>query len=315
MVVEGTSLKHRSFADLIDYVCRDDVIVMNDSKVLPARLTGKKETGGRIEVLLTEYKGEDRWECLIKAKNLREGTHLFFPCSVLEGVVDRRIEGGRFEVVFQPSDSMYDIIHDIGEMPVPPYIKEKLEDKGMYQTVYAREDGSIAAPTAGLHFTRKHLSELRTKGVELLTVTLHVNIGTFLPVRTEDVSNHKMAPEYIRITTEAAEKLNHARTCGRKILAVGTTTLKALESACDDQGQITSFEGKSDLFIYPGHDFKSGITGLVTNFHLPKSTLIMLVSAFAGRDTIMKAYESAVENGYKFYSFGDAMLVMREGNV
>lgn len=312
IVLRADRLEHRAFRDLAGYLSKGDVLILNDSKVIPARLFGRKETGGKIEVLLIKKEGRNTWECLIKGKNLRPNTKLIFVGQRLEGIVRNRIEGGRYKVEFFSEGRVEDVIQKIGEMPTPPYIKGFLKKPERYQTVYAKENGSIAAPTAGLHFTDHMLSELKTKGVETLSITLHVSIGTFLPVRTDDIMEHRMEPEYFKVNGDAARKINLAKDNGKKIFAVGTTTVKALESACNDSGKILAKEGESDLFIHPGYEFKSGLDGLLTNFHLPKSTLLMLVSAFAGRETIMHAYETAIKRSYRFYSFGDAMLILRE---
>jgi S-adenosylmethionine:tRNA ribosyltransferase-isomerase len=311
MVIRNDKIEHKTFRDLVGYLGRGDVLVLNDSKVLPARLLGKKETGGKVELLLINRGEGNRWECLIKGKNIKSGTKLSFADNKLGSIVRDSIQGGRFMVEFLAEDDLSEIIQEIGEMPIPPYIKNKPEDPLRYQTVYAKENGSIAAPTAGLHFTEQILGELKTKGVEIVNITLHVSIGTFLPVKEQDITIHVMEPEHFKIEANAVSKINTARVNGNKILAVGTTTLKALESACNKAGEILETEERSDLFIYPGYDFKSNIDALLTNFHLPKSTLLMLVMAFAGRDNIMKAYRTAVENSYRFYSFGDAMLILR----
>lgn len=310
MVLGRDSIQHRTFSDLPEYLQEGDVLVINDSKVIPVRLFGRKKTGGKIEALLVKRMKKEIWECLISGKNIRNGTTLVFG-DRLHGVVHSEITGGRFEVEFPLEEDVEDIIKSIGVMPTPPYIKKILKEPDMYQTVYAREDGSIAAPTAGLHFTPRLLEELKGRGVEIIPITLHVSIGTFLPVKTTNIEEHTMEPEYFRIDTESAMKISQAKTEGKRIIAVGTTTVKALESACSESGDIPETEGESDLFIYPGYEFRSGINALLTNFHLPRSTLIMLVSAYAGRDRIMEAYTAAIEHAYRFYSFGDGMLIVR----
>jgi S-adenosylmethionine:tRNA ribosyltransferase-isomerase len=310
MILGRNDIEHRTFSDLPEYLQEGDVLVINDSKVIPVRLFGKKKTGGKIEALLVKRKKGTIWECLLSGKNIRRGTILIFG-ERIHGVVHSEITGGRFEVEFPREEDVEDMIRSMGVMPTPPYIKEVLKESGMYQTVYAKEDGSIAAPTAGLHFTPRLLEELKGKGVEILPITLHVSIGTFLPVKTTNIEKHKMEPEYFRIGSETAAKISQAKTNGKRIIAVGTTTVKTLESACSETGDIPETEGESDLFIYPGHEFRSGVNALLTNFHLPRSTLIMLVSAYAGRDRIMKAYKAAIEQAYRFYSFGDGMLIMR----
>lgn len=311
MVLGRDGISHRIFSDLPKYLQDGDVLVINDSKVVPVRLLGKKETGGKVEALLVKRKRGAVWESLISGKNIRNGTTLVFG-GRLHGVVRSEIEGGRFELEFSQEKDVENIIQSIGVMPTPPYIKDILTEPDMYQTVYARENGSIAAPTAGLHFTSRVLEDLMGRGVEIVPITLHVSIGTFLPVKTLKIEEHTMEPEHFRIDMDSARKIMQAKENGNKIVAVGTTTVKALESACNESGEISEIEGESDLFIYPGYEFKSGIHGLLTNFHLPRSTLIMLVSAYAGRDRIMEAYREAIEHSYSFYSFGDGMLIQRD---
>jgi S-adenosylmethionine:tRNA ribosyltransferase-isomerase len=310
MILGRNTIQHRVFTDLPEYLEHGDVLVVNDSKVVPVRLFGKKETGGKVEALLVRKKEGRLWDCLISGKNVRRGTSLIFG-ERLYGTVQNRIAGGRFEVEFSQENDVEKIIQTIGVMPTPPYIKEILKEPDMYQTVYAKEDGSIAAPTAGLHFTQRLLEELNKKGVVIAPITLHVSVSTFLPVKSDKIQEHTMEPEYFRIGAESTRKIKQAKTNGNKLIAVGTTSVKALESACGESGDISETEGESDLFIYPGHEFRSGIDALLTNFHLPRSTLIMLVSAFAGRDRIMESYSEAVEHSYRFYSFGDGMLIQR----
>jgi S-adenosylmethionine:tRNA ribosyltransferase-isomerase len=311
MVLEGSRIHHRTFKDLHHYLEPGDILVLNDSKVLPARIFGKKDTGGKVEALLITKVDDNTWECMIKGKNVREDSHLIFGEGDLNGTVIERVEGGRFLIEFEEEQNLAEIFHRIGVMPTPPYIKELLEDQSRYQTVYAREDGSIAAPTAGLHFTEEYLETLRQMGARIITITLHVSVGTFLPVKKKYIKEHKMEPEFFKIDSKTAEEINNAKSQGSRIFAVGTTTMKALESACDEEGNLSEFQGESNLFIYPGYRFKTGLFGLLTNFHLPKSTLIMLVSAFAGKDTIFKAYSEAISQEYRFYSFGDAMLILK----
>jgi len=311
MVLRNDLILHKTFRDLVGFLSEGDVLVLNDSKVLPSRLLGRKETGGKVEVLLIKEEKESIWECLIKGKNIRENTKLILGEGRLEGNVRRKIEGGRYEVEFFSEDNIENIIQEIGKMPTPPYIKELLKKPERYQTVYAKENGSIAAPTAGLHFTEPLLNELKKKCIDIVDITLHVSIGTFLPVKNPDITKHRMEQEYFKVDQLAARKVNQAKNNGSKIFAVGTTTVKALESACNDSGEIFEMEGMSDLFIYPGHEFKFDFDGLLTNFHLPRSTLLMLVSAFTSRDKILNAYRVAIENSYKFYSFGDAMLILK----
>lgn len=311
MVLSGNKTQHRFFRDLKEYLGSGDVLVLNDSKVLPARIFGKKETGGKVEALLITKEGEYTWECLIKGKNIKENSQLVFGEEDLLATVKERIEGGRYKLEFEPNSDFSKILQKIGTMPTPPYIKEILKDQNRYQTVYARSKGSIAAPTAGLHFTEDFLAELEEKGVEIVKLTLHVSVGTFLPVKKEYIKEHKMEPEFFKIDSETASKINQAKDEGKGVYAVGTTSLKALESACDKRGRVSKYEGESDLFIYPGYDFKFDYDGLLTNFHLPQSTLLMLVCAFAGKNTIFEAYSEAMANSYRFYSFGDAMLILK----
>ncbi len=311
MVLQNEKIQHKTFRDLVGYLEKGDVLVLNDSKVLPVRLYGRKETGGKVELLLIKRGEGTKWESLIKGKNIRENTKVILGEDRLEGIVKRRIEGGRFEIEFLSEENIEDIIQEIGKMPIPPYIKEPLVKPERYQTIYANEIGSIAAPTAGLHFTIPILNKLKKKGIEIVNITLHVGLGTFLPVKNHDIKKHNFEPEYFQVYAETARKINYAKKHGNKIFAVGTTTVRALESACNDSGEIVEINGESNLFIYPGYEFKTNLDRLLTNFHLPKSTLLMLVSAYAGRNTIMKAYKVAIENSYRFYSFGDAMLIMK----
>lgn len=311
LMVVGRKIEHRIFRDLIDYLSEGDVLVLNDSKVLPARLFGKKKTGGKAEVLLISKKKDNLWDCLIKGKNIRENTRIIFSENRLEGIVKSKSAKGKYKIEFLSNDKLEEVIREIGEMPTPPYIKEVLDDDKRYQTVYAKEDGSIAAPTAGFHFTAQLLDKIEKKGIDIVHITLHVSIGTFLPVKSDDIREHRMEPEHFEIDASSAQRINSAKSKGRKIFACGTTSAKALESACDPNGELKDIKGESDLFIYPGYEFRSGINALLTNFHLPKSTLLMLVSAFAKRDRIMRVYKEAIENSYRFYSFGDAMLILR----
>ncbi|VVB88682.1 S-adenosylmethionine:tRNA ribosyltransferase-isomerase [uncultured archaeon] len=307
LLVLGKYIEHRHFADIIDYFEKGDTLVLNDSKVVPAKLTGKKSTGGHIEALVVSKSGAG-YECLIRGKNISEGTKLYFgglEATILE--VIKNENANRYLVGFSCNGNLDNILEKIGEAPLPPYIKKKLDDRDRYQTVYSREKGSVAAPTAGLHFTNELLNRIKDKGVNIAYVTLHVSIGTFSPVKVENIEYHKMEPEYFSINEENAKLINGTR---GKLVAAGTTTVKALESACMD-GRIAAKEEKSRLFIYPPYTFRSGIDAMITNFHLPKSTLLMLVSAFAGRERLMAAYSEAIMHSYRFYSFGDAMLVLK----
>jgi len=302
MVLYENEIEHCRFFEVIKYLDRGDTLVINDSKVIPARLKGKKMTGGKVEALLVKEKEKSVWECLIKGKNIREGTELIFK-EIRGKVIDRN---DKFLVKFY-TDDMLSYLEKHGEVPLPPYIKKELKEKGSYQTIYAKKEGSIAAPTAGLHFSNELLEKIRKKGINIAPITLHVSIGTFAPVRSEDITEHSMDAEYFEIPEKSAEMINNTE---GKVVTVGTTTVKALETSSSN-GKVIPSGGWSDLFIYPSYKFKSPIKAMITNFHLPKSTLLMLVCAFAGRERILKAYEEAIANKYRFYSFGDAMLVFR----
>lgn len=302
------AVEHKHFYDLVDELRAGDVLVFNDSKVIPARLYGKRvPTGGKVEVLLLTPVGEDRWEVLVKpGKKALPGTTIEFPGGLQAEVLDRTDFGGR--VVHFTYDGVFDdIIDKIGEMPLPPYIHEKMEDPNEYQTVYARERGSAAAPTAGLHFTDELLQKIRDKGVEEVFVTLHVGLGTFRPVEEENIEDHQMHSEFYSITPEAADAINRAKAEGRRIIAVGTTSIRTLESA-GTTGKLKAGSGWTNIFIYPGFTFHI-VDALVTNFHLPESTLLMLISALSTREQILHAYETAVKEKYRFFSFGDAMFI------
>lgn len=302
------AVEHKHFYDLVDELQAGDVLVFNDSKVIPARLYGKRvPTGGKVEVLLLTPVGEDRWEVLVKpGKKALPGTTIEFPGGLQAEVLDRTDFGGR--VVHFTYDGVFDdIIDQIGEMPLPPYIHEKMEDPDEYQTVYARERGSAAAPTAGLHFTDELLQKIRDKGVEEVFVTLHVGLGTFRPVEEENIEDHQMHSEFYSITPEAADAINRAKAEGRRIIAVGTTSIRTLESA-GTTGTLKAGSGWTNIFIYPGFTFHI-VDALVTNFHLPESTLLMLISALSTRERILHAYDIAVREKYRFFSFGDAMFI------
>ena len=302
-------ISHRHFADIIDYLNKDDVLVINDTKVIPARLIGtKEETGAVIEVLMFKNIDGDIWECLCKpAKRVKEGTIIKFSDSLSAKCVGIFDEGIR-HVEFIYNGIFMEILDQLGEMPLPPYIHEKLSEKDRYQTVYAKNIGSAAAPTAGLHFTNELLEKIKEKGVKVVSVTLHVGLGTFRPVNVEDVEKHKMHSEYYKMTDEVADILNNAKNKGNKIISVGTTSTRVLETIISKYNKFVGCSGFTDIFIYPGYKFK-GIDELITNFHLPKSTLIMLVSALAGKENIMNAYKEAVKLEYRFFSFGDAMFI------
>lgn len=305
---ETGAVEHKVFYELIDELHEGDVLVFNDSRVIPARLYGKRvPTGGKVEVLLLTPVGEDTWEVLVKpGKKALPGTTIEFPEGLTAHVVDRTDFGGRV-VRFEYDGIFDDIIDRIGEMPLPPYIHEKLDDPNEYQTVYANERGSAAAPTAGLHFTDDMLQRIREKGVQEVFVTLHVGLGTFRPVEEENIEDHEMHSEFYSITKEAADTINKAKAEGRRIIAVGTTSIRTLESA-STTGILAAGSGWTNIFIYPGYTFHM-VDALVTNFHLPESTLLMLISALSTREKILQAYETAVQEKYRFFSFGDAMFI------
>ena len=303
------AIKHTHFHDILNELQKGDILVLNDTKVIPARLIGsKEETKAVIELLLLKDLGEDTWECLSRpAKRLKEGTIINFS-SKLKAQVLAKYPEGIVHVKLIYEGILMEILDELGEMPLPPYIHEKLTDKDRYQTVYAKNIGSAAAPTAGLHFTKELLNELQKKGVEILFVTLHVGLGTFRPVEVENVLEHHMHSEYYEMTKSVADKLNQAKKDHRKIYAVGTTSTRVLETITHKYHEFKACTGNTDIFIYPGFEF-TAIDGLITNFHLPKSTLLMLVSALATREIILKAYEEAIKNNYRFFSFGDAMFI------
>ena len=303
-------IEHRIFRDITDYLRPGDALVINDTKVIPARLFGEKEgTGRQVEFLLLNKLSYDTWEIIMRpGKKLRIGDRVLFGDELTAEILEKQADGitrGRFsfEGVFE------EILDRLGNMPLPPYITERLEDKGRYQTVYARESGSAAAPTAGLHFTPALLERIQAMGVDVIPVLLHVGLGTFRPVKVEEIENHAMHSEFFSVSQEAAEKINAVRERGGRIIAVGTTSVRTLESAADECGRVKAGTGNTSIFIYPGYQFRC-VDGLVTNFHLPESTLIMLVSAFLGREKTLAAYETAVRERYRFFSFGDAMLVV-----
>jgi S-adenosylmethionine:tRNA ribosyltransferase-isomerase len=304
-------IRHQMFVQLIDHLKPGDVLVFNDSKVLPARLFGvKEETGAKVEILLLRQLDTDVWETLAKpGKRLAVGTRIRFGNSELTGIVESVTAGGERVVRFEYQGIFQEVLDRLGEMPLPPYIKTRLEDKGRYQTVYAAHEGSVAAPTAGLHFTQPFFERLKAYGVELAFVTLHVGLGTFRPVKMERIEEHRMHAEYFIVNESTADQLRRAKAEGRRVIAVGTTPTRVLESVMRQRGKMTAASGWTDIFIYPGYTFQA-IDGLLTNFHLPKSTLLMLVSALAGRENILRAYAQAVKEKYRFFSFGDAMLIL-----
>ncbi len=301
---------HHRFREIGEYLNPGDCLVLNNTKVIPARLLGRKEdTGANVEVLLLKRRENDIWETLVKpGKKLRPGARLEFGEGLLYAEVLEVVEEGNRLVKFYYEGIFEEVLDRLGEMPLPPYITHKLKDKNRYQTVYAKYEGSAAAPTAGLHFTRELLQELEDKGISIAYVTLHVGLGTFRPVKVENVLEHHMHTEYYQVTTEAAEKINQAKKSGHRVICVGTTSCRTIESAADENGYLTENCGDTDIFIYPGYRFKV-LDCLITNFHLPESTLLMLVSALAGKEHILAAYEEAVKEKYRFFSFGDAMFI------
>ncbi len=307
---ESGNIEHKHFYDIIDYLNPGDLLVCNDSRVLPARIFGiKDETGARVEFLLLKQISGNRWETLCKpGKKAREGAKFSFGNGIMSATVEKVKDDGNRIVSFECDDNFFAVLDKIGQMPLPPYITEKLKDRERYQTVYSHELGSAAAPTAGLHFTDELLEKIKAKGVNVAYVTLHVGLGTFRPVKVDDVTNHKMHSEHYEIPEVTARLINETKKNGKRVIAVGTTSCRTLESVASFFGEIKPCNGFTDIFIYPGYEFKV-LDGLITNFHLPESTLIMLVSAFAGYDNIMNAYNTAVEEKYRFFSFGDAMFI------
>ena len=307
---EHKTIEHKIFKDIIDYLQPGDCLVRNNTKVIPARLYGvKEETGANVEFLLLKRVDGDIWEVMVKpGRKLMPGVRVEFGNGLLKAEILEKLEDGNRKVKFEYNGIFNEILNEIGLMPLPPYIHEKLKEKDRYQTVYAKYEGSAAAPTAGLHFTDELFEKLKEKGVEVANVTLHVGIGTFRPVKVENIEEHDMHSEHFYIKSEDAEKINKAKREGHRVIAVGTTSCRVLESIADENGYVKEVEGDTNIFIYPGYKFKC-LDALITNFHLPESTLIMLVSALAGKDFIMKAYEEAVKEQYKFFSFGDAMFI------
>jgi len=322
MVLKGNEIEHKRFYDILDYLKEGDTLVVNDSKVIPARIYGEKvrdsskefvSEASKIETLLLKQKETDKWEVLLRpAKKIKIGGKIRYG-EMLTATVEAVVEDGNRIVSFdydrEKYTNIYEVLNIIGSMPLPPYITEKLKDKDRYQTVYARENGSAAAPTAGLHFTKELLAKIEAKGVKIVPVMLHVGLGTFRPVKEDRITDHIMHSEFITVTPEAANTINERRRAGGRTIAVGTTSLRTLESASSDDGLVHPISADTGIFIYPGYKFKA-IDALITNFHLPESTLIMLVSALCGRDTVMNAYKTAVDEKYRFFSFGDAMLIL-----
>lgn len=303
-------IEHKVFRDIVDYLNPGDCLVINNTKVIPARLYGVKEgTEAKIEILLLKRKENDVWETLVKpGKKCKVGTWISFGDGILRGEVIDIVEEGNRLIQFHYEGIFEEILDRLGQMPLPPYITHQLQDKNRYQTVYAKYDGSAAAPTAGLHFTPELLQQVRDKGVQIAEVTLHVGLGTFRPVKETDVLKHHMHSEFYRIEQEEADKINAAKESGHRVIAVGTTSTRTMEAAADESGRLSACSGWTEIFIYPGYRFKV-IDALITNFHLPESTLVMLVSALAGREHVLSAYETAVQEKYRFFSFGDAMFI------
>lgn len=313
---ELKTIEHRHFYDIIDYLDENTLLVLNNTKVLPARLYGQKDTGAKIEVFLLEAQKDKLWSCLIKpSKRIKPDTIITISSELKVRAVKKLEDAGEWLIELIYDGDLFEILHRVGNIPLPPYIERKLQseelkrfDMNRYQTVYAKNEGSVAAPTAGLHFTQEILEKLKSKGVDITYITLNVGIGTFRPVKCENILDHKMHSETFEITQDAADKINEAKKSGKKIVAVGTTTVRTLETAYQKYGCIQACHDHSELFIYPPYEFKV-IDNLITNFHLPKSTLLMLVSALAGKDFIFKAYNEAIKNKYRFFSYGDCMFI------
>ena len=307
---ETGEMEHRVFHDIVEYLHEGDCLVLNNTKVIPARLMGtKKDTGATIEVLLLKRRENDIWETLVKpGKKAKTGTVITFGDGLLTGTVVDIVDEGNRLIQFSYEGIFEEVLDKLGEMPLPPYITHKLQDKNRYQTVYAKYEGSAAAPTAGLHFTKELLAQVAAKGVKIAYVTLHVGLGTFRPVKEENVLEHHMHSEFYQVTPEAAKLINDTKAAGGRVICVGTTSCRTIESAADQNGVVQAGCGDTEIFIYPGYQFKM-IDELITNFHLPESTLLMLVSALAGKENIMHAYEEAVKEKYRFFSFGDAMYI------
>lgn len=304
------NIEHRRFRDIGEYLRAGDCLVINDTKVIPARLIGQREdTGGKMEFLLIEKKKDDIWEVMVNpGRRAAVGRRFIFGDGILIGEILARTENGTRLAYFEYEGLFEEVLDKIGITPLPPYIHASLEDRDRYQTVYAKYDGSVAAPTAGLHFTPELIGKIRDQGVDIANITLHVGIGTFRPVKTENIEDHNMHSESYYVTKEAADTINTTREAGGRIIAVGTTSCRTLESVSDEHGRIHGGYGRTDIFIYPGYKFKA-IDGLITNFHLPESTLLMLVAAFMGREEALRVYAEAIENRYRFFSFGDAMFI------
>ena len=308
---ESGNISHHIFKDIIDYLNPEDCLVINDTKVIPARLYGSKiGTDAQIELLLLKRKENDIWETLVKpGKKAKPGTRISFGDGLLVGEIMDIVEEGNRLIQFHYDGIFEEILDQLGEMPLPPYITHKLQDRNRYQTVYAKHEGSAAAPTAGLHFTKELMEEIQAMGVKIAHVTLHVGLGTFRPVKVDDVTQHHMHSEFYVVEEDQARIINDTKAAGHRVISVGTTSCRTLESAADENGILQAKSGWTEIFIYPGYQFKC-IDGLITNFHLPESTLLMLVSALAGKENVMNAYEEAVKERYRFFSFGDAMVIL-----
>jgi S-adenosylmethionine:tRNA ribosyltransferase-isomerase len=308
---ESGKLEHRVFKDVVDYLRPGDCLVINDTRVIPARLFGvKADTGAKIEVLLLKRRDQNIWETLVKpGRKCRPGTEIVFGEGLLRGTVLDVVEEGNRLIRFSFEGIFEEILDRLGQMPLPPYITHQLQDKNRYQTVYAKHDGSAAAPTAGLHFTKELLQQVQDMGVKIAHVTLHVGLGTFRPVKVDNILDHHMHSEFYMVEEAEAKKINDTRAAGGRVICVGTTSCRTVESAAGEDGKVRAGSGWTDIFIYPGYKFKV-LDCLITNFHLPESTLVMLVSALAGREQVLEAYEAAVKEGYRFFSFGDAMIIV-----
>ena len=304
MILNQNSILHRHFKDIIDYFTQDDVLVLNNTKVIPARLFGRKKTGGKIEVLLITKKSTKEWSCLIKGKNINKGTEISFTTGIKGTILSK--DNYNIKITFNKNIDSW--LEKNGQMPTPPYIKEKLTDTSRYNTVFAEKLGSIAAPTAGLHFTPELLEKIRAKGVHIVFITLHAGLGTFLSVKEQNIENHHMHSEFFEISKKTAAIINTRK---RKLFICGTTALRCLESACDKNGRIIPKSGFTHLFVYPPYKFKLSFDGIITNFHLPKSTLFMLISVIVGREKLLETYQTAIQEKYRFFSFGDAMLALK----
>lgn len=305
LLILKDKIEYKKFYEIINYFNEGDIIVLNNTKVIPAKLKAKKETEGKVEVLLIAKKGNDLWECLIKGKVKKENT-LFFKNN-LNAIVKEKLSSGRFLIEF--NKKIENELSKYGEMPLPPYIKEELKEQNRYQTIFAKYNGAIASPTAGLHFTEQLVNKIKEKGVKFAFITLHVGVGTFLPIRTENIEQHKMEKEYFVVSKETANLINKAIEKNKKLFVVGTSTVRALESCTEEK--VKAKNGFAEIFIYPSYKFKSPISALITNFHLPKSTNLMLVCAYGGKERILNAYEIAIKKKYRFYSFGDAMMIFK----